>query len=58
MARRGALADSGDAELAARAEDPPVFPDGAMRRRLAIARDITSAERREFAKRWNGIVRL
>lgn len=43
---------------AAPAEDPLIFPDAAMRRRLATARDITSAERREFAKRWNGIVGL
>ncbi|MEV0964619.1 spermidine/putrescine ABC transporter substrate-binding protein [Streptomyces sp. NPDC049910] len=57
-AARDVLAGSGDAELAALAEDPLIFPDAAMRRRLAIARDITSAERREFAKRWNGIVGL
>lgn len=29
-----------------------------MRRRLAIARDITSEERTEFAKKWNSIVGL
>jgi spermidine/putrescine transport system substrate-binding protein len=29
-----------------------------MRRRLAIARDITSEERPEFAKRWNAIAGL
>ncbi|AWI31221.1 polyamine ABC transporter substrate-binding protein [Streptomyces tirandamycinicus] len=57
-AARDVLAGSGDAELAALAEDPLIFPDAAMRRRLAIARDITSAERRDFAKRWNGIVGL
>ncbi|MFD4988790.1 hypothetical protein [Streptomyces sp. NPDC058374] len=33
-------------------------PDDAMRRRLVIARDITSAERREFGKRWNAIAGL
>ena len=29
-----------------------------MRERLAIARDITSKERTEFAKRWNAIAGL
>jgi spermidine/putrescine transport system substrate-binding protein len=29
-----------------------------MRERLVIARDITSTERVEFAKRWNKIVGL
>jgi spermidine/putrescine transport system substrate-binding protein len=29
-----------------------------MRRRLAIARDITATERVEFAQRWNRIVGL
>ncbi|MGW1885291.1 hypothetical protein [Streptomyces sp. NPDC001970] len=33
-------------------------PRGAMRERLATARDITPEERTEFAKRWNGIVGL
>ncbi|MEU2431183.1 spermidine/putrescine ABC transporter substrate-binding protein [Streptomyces sp. NPDC007861] len=57
-AARDVLADSDDEELAALAEDPLIFPDGAMRRRLAIARDITSEERTDFTKRWNGIVGL
>ncbi|MFE7774800.1 spermidine/putrescine ABC transporter substrate-binding protein [Streptomyces sp. NPDC057445] len=57
-AARDVLADSDDEELAALAEDPLIFPDDAMRRRLAIARDITSEERRDFTKRWNSIVGL
>ncbi|MFE1904386.1 spermidine/putrescine ABC transporter substrate-binding protein [Streptomyces gardneri] len=52
------LADSGDEELAALAEDPLIFPDADMRSRLAIARDIRADERQEFAKRWNAIVGL
>ncbi|MER5937403.1 spermidine/putrescine ABC transporter substrate-binding protein [Streptomyces sp. NPDC001928] len=52
------LASSKDEDTAALAEDPLIFPDGAMRRRLAIARDITSEERVEFAKRWNAIAGL
>lgn len=57
-AARDVLADSADRELAELAEDPLVFPDDAMRKRLAIARDITSEERREFTKRWNSLVGL
>ncbi|WP_096212497.1 polyamine ABC transporter substrate-binding protein [Streptomyces sp. 2323.1] len=57
-AAREVLASSHDKERAALAEDPLIFPDDAMRKRLAIARDITSAERTEFAKEWNGIVGL
>ncbi|TXS53847.1 spermidine/putrescine ABC transporter substrate-binding protein [Streptomyces sp. uw30] len=52
------LASSKDEDTAALAEDPLIFPDRAMRRRLAIARDITSEERVEFAKRWNAIAGL
>ncbi|MFE1285956.1 PotD/PotF family extracellular solute-binding protein [Streptomyces sp. NPDC058751] len=52
-AARDVLASSKDEDTAALAEDPLIFPDAAMRERLAIARDITSAERAEFAKRWN-----
>ncbi|MFB7514311.1 PotD/PotF family extracellular solute-binding protein [Streptomyces sp. NPDC056144] len=52
------LADSGDAELAALAEDPLIFPDAAMRSRLAIPRDIGADERVAFSKRWNAIVGL
>ncbi|MEU3840582.1 spermidine/putrescine ABC transporter substrate-binding protein [Streptomyces sp. NPDC028635] len=52
------LASSDDKDTAALAEDPLIFPDAAMRRRLAIARDITAGERVEFAKRWNKIVGL
>ncbi|RXS80972.1 spermidine/putrescine ABC transporter substrate-binding protein [Streptomyces sp. TM32] len=57
-AAREVLASSRDKERAALAEDPLIFPDDAMRGRLAIARDITSTERTEFAKEWNGIVGL
>ncbi|MFF1259049.1 MULTISPECIES: spermidine/putrescine ABC transporter substrate-binding protein [unclassified Streptomyces] len=57
-AAREILADSKDKDTAALAEDPLIFPDDTMRRRLAIARDITSEERPEFAKRWNAIAGL
>ncbi|MGF0169848.1 polyamine ABC transporter substrate-binding protein [Streptomyces sp. Marseille-Q5077] len=52
------LASAKDEETAALAEDPLIFPDTAMRRRLAIARDITSDERVDFARRWNAIAGL
>ncbi|MEU7212293.1 extracellular solute-binding protein [Streptomyces sp. NPDC044989] len=55
-AAQNILASSDDEETAALAEDPLIFPDAAMRERLAIARDIAAGERSEFAKRWNGIV--
>ncbi|MER7349540.1 spermidine/putrescine ABC transporter substrate-binding protein [Streptomyces aurantiacus] len=57
-AARDILASSKDEELAALAEDPLIFPDDAMRKRLVIARDITSGERTEFAKRWNSLAGL
>ncbi|MEU8989688.1 spermidine/putrescine ABC transporter substrate-binding protein [Streptomyces sp. NPDC048558] len=57
-AARDVLASAKDEETAALAEDPLIFPDTAMRRRLAIARDITSEERVGFAKRWNAIAGL
>ncbi|MDG4864324.1 spermidine/putrescine ABC transporter substrate-binding protein, partial [Streptomyces sp. T-3] len=57
-AARDVLASSKDEETAALAEDPLIFPDDAMRSRLAIARDITSGERGELAKRWNGVAGL
>ncbi|MFI7412331.1 spermidine/putrescine ABC transporter substrate-binding protein [Streptomyces sp. NPDC049627] len=57
-AAQDVLASSDDEETAALAEDPLIFPDAAMRRRLAIARDITAGERVEFAKRWNAIAGL
>ncbi|MFF3456642.1 spermidine/putrescine ABC transporter substrate-binding protein [Streptomyces sp. NPDC002730] len=57
-AARDVLASSKDEETAALAEDPLIFPDDTMRKRLAIARDITSEERTPFAKRWNAIVGL
>ncbi|GGN50867.1 polyamine-binding lipoprotein [Streptomyces kronopolitis] len=57
-AAREVLASSKDKDRADLAEDPLIFPDDSMRERLAIARDITSAERTEFAKEWNGIVGL
>ncbi len=52
------LASSRDKDTAALAENPLIFPDSTMRSRLAIARDITSTERVEFARRWNRIVGL
>ncbi|UQA92811.1 polyamine ABC transporter substrate-binding protein [Streptomyces halobius] len=57
-AARDILASARDKERAALAEDLLVFPDDTMRKRLAIARDITSEERTGFAKEWNGIVGL
>ncbi|MFI5552691.1 spermidine/putrescine ABC transporter substrate-binding protein [Streptomyces sp. NPDC051738] len=57
-AAQDVLASAKDAETAALAEDPLIFPDAAMRGRLAIARDITAGERVEFAKRWNVIAGL
>ncbi len=57
-AARDVLASAKDKELAALAEDPLIFPDDAMRGRLAIARDITPKERTEFAKRWNVLAGL
>ncbi|MGV9289946.1 extracellular solute-binding protein [Streptomyces sp. NPDC003719] len=55
-AAQDVLASSDDADTAALAEDPLIFPDAAMRERLAIAKDIPAGRRAEFAKRWNGIV--
>ncbi len=57
-AARDVLASSKDEETAALAEDPLIFPDDVMRRRLAIARDIAPEERAGFARRWNAIVGL
>ncbi|MER5197027.1 polyamine ABC transporter substrate-binding protein [Streptomyces sp. NPDC002755] len=57
-AAQAVLADSDDEETAALAENPLIFPNAEMRERLAIARDITSTERLEFAKRWNAIAGL
>ncbi|MFJ8110819.1 PotD/PotF family extracellular solute-binding protein [Streptomyces sp. NPDC096132] len=57
-AAQAVLADSDDEETAALADNPLIFPDTAMRDRLAIARDITSTERLEFTRRWNVIVGL
>ncbi|MFD9354326.1 spermidine/putrescine ABC transporter substrate-binding protein [Streptomyces sp. NPDC060031] len=57
-AAREVLAGSGDKETAALAENPLIFPDDEMRKRLVVARDITSAERASLAKRWNSIVGL
>lgn len=57
-AARDVLASAKDEETAALAEDPLIFPDSAMRERLAVARDITSEERVGFAKRWNAIAGL
>ncbi|PRH81011.1 polyamine ABC transporter substrate-binding protein [Streptomyces solincola] len=57
-AARDILASSGDEETAALAEDPLIFPDDAMRSRLAVARDITADERVPFARRWNALAGL
>ncbi|MEU9734008.1 spermidine/putrescine ABC transporter substrate-binding protein [Streptomyces sp. NPDC048002] len=57
-AAQDVLASSKDEETAALAEDPLIFPDSAMRQRLAVARDITADERVDFGKRWNAIVGL
>ena len=57
-AAQDVLAASKDKDTAALAENPLIFPDARMRGRLVIARDITSTERVEFAKRWNKIVGL
>ncbi|GGL97537.1 polyamine-binding lipoprotein [Streptomyces fumigatiscleroticus] len=57
-AAQDVLASAKDRGTAALAEDPLIFPDTAMRRRLAVARDITPRERTELAKRWNEIVGL
>ncbi|MFJ7168744.1 spermidine/putrescine ABC transporter substrate-binding protein [Streptomyces globosus] len=55
-AAREVLAASPDRERAELAENPLVFPDGTMRGRLAVARDVTAAERRTLAGRWNAVV--
>ncbi|MEU7556061.1 spermidine/putrescine ABC transporter substrate-binding protein [Streptomyces sp. NPDC044571] len=55
-AAREVLAASADRETAELAENPLIFPDEEMRRRLAVARDISSAERRSLAARWNALV--
>ncbi|MFF8593115.1 spermidine/putrescine ABC transporter substrate-binding protein [Streptomyces sp. NPDC015220] len=52
------LAAAKDEDTAALAGNPLIFPDATMRERLAVARDITSTERLEFARRWNRIVGL
>ncbi len=57
-AAREVLAASKDKDTAALADNPLIFPDSTMRGRLAVARDITSAERLELAKRWNTIAGL
>ncbi|MFJ4951773.1 PotD/PotF family extracellular solute-binding protein [Streptomyces sp. NPDC088760] len=57
-AARAILAAAEDRDTAALADNPLIFPDGTVRERLAAARDITSAERAEFAGRWNKIVGL
>ncbi|MCD9876756.1 polyamine ABC transporter substrate-binding protein [Streptomyces guryensis] len=57
-AAQDVLAAAKDKDTAALAENPLIFPAAEMRKRLVIARDITSTERVEFAKRWNRIVGL
>ena len=56
-AAREVLAASEDEETAALAENPLIFPDDDMRKRLVIARDITSKERTDFSgERHRGVV--
>ncbi|MGA5895296.1 ABC transporter substrate-binding protein [Streptomyces venetus] len=57
-AAQDVLASAKDEETAALAHNPLIFPDAELRSRLAVARDITSTERREFGKRWNQIAGL
>ncbi|MFF4762190.1 PotD/PotF family extracellular solute-binding protein [Streptomyces sp. NPDC001292] len=57
-AAQAVLAGSKDKDTAELAENPLIFPDSTLRERLAIARDMSSEERVEFAKRWNAIVGL
>jgi spermidine/putrescine transport system substrate-binding protein len=57
-AAQDVLAAARDKDTAALADNPLIFPDTTMRERLAVARDVTSTERVEFAKRWNKIVGL
>ncbi|MEU6588090.1 spermidine/putrescine ABC transporter substrate-binding protein [Streptomyces sp. NPDC046881] len=59
-AARAILAAAEDRDTAALADNPLIFPDAdpTLRGRLAVARDITPAERVEFAGRWNRIVGL
>ncbi|MFF4453991.1 PotD/PotF family extracellular solute-binding protein [Streptomyces goshikiensis] len=57
-AAREVLAAAEDKETAELAENPLIFPDEDMRRRLVVARDISSVERRTLARRWNAIVGL
>ncbi|MGW6708184.1 ABC transporter substrate-binding protein [Streptomyces sp. NPDC054956] len=57
-AAREVLASSGDKETAELAENPLIFPDEDMRKRLVVSRDISSSERASLAKRWNAIVGL
>jgi spermidine/putrescine transport system substrate-binding protein len=57
-AAQDVLAAARDKDTAALADNPLIFPDTTMRERLAVARDVTSTERMEFAKRWNKIVGL
>ncbi|WP_030195241.1 spermidine/putrescine ABC transporter substrate-binding protein [Streptomyces sp. NRRL S-87] len=57
-AAQAVLADSDDRETAELAEDPLIFPDAAMRKRLVVARDISAEERPRLARRWNSIVGL
>ncbi|MEU2392175.1 spermidine/putrescine ABC transporter substrate-binding protein [Streptomyces sp. NPDC007369] len=57
-AAREVLAASEDKETAELAENPLMFPDEDMRGRLAVARPVTAAERRSFARRWNALAGL
>ncbi|WP_329498390.1 spermidine/putrescine ABC transporter substrate-binding protein [Kitasatospora herbaricolor] len=54
-AAREVLADSGDAERAALAEEPLIFPTEEMRARLRTMRDVTAAERPDLHRVWGRI---
>ncbi|MFF1871118.1 spermidine/putrescine ABC transporter substrate-binding protein [Kitasatospora herbaricolor] len=54
-AAREVLADSGEAERAALAEEPLIFPTEEMRARLRTMRDVTAAERPDLHRVWGRI---
>ncbi|MER5867625.1 spermidine/putrescine ABC transporter substrate-binding protein [Kitasatospora sp. NPDC002040] len=54
-AARDVLAGSSDAETAALAEEPLMFPTDEMRARLHSMRDVTAAERPDFHRIWGKV---
>ncbi|MET9614402.1 polyamine ABC transporter substrate-binding protein [Kitasatospora indigofera] len=54
-AARDVLADSGDAERVALAEEPLIFPTEEMRARLRTMRDVTAEERPDLHRVWGRI---